>query len=117
MMVRQVYRLGKVVWARVGAALAMGLVVIPHVSTEIGGFHQMWTDRRSFLTVKACVQLMNVAYVPEWFCFPVPTQVMEDAAFLEQSGYLSPGLVKSRDLTKIAGPDWGNEFGHFDAMD
>jgi hypothetical protein len=117
MVMRQVYRLGDIAWAWVGAALGLAFVVIPHVSTEIGGIHKMWEDRRAFLTVKACVQLMNIAYEPDWFCYPEPARVIEEVGFLDPMGYLSPGLVKSRDLTKIAGPRGGKVFGHFDAMD
>jgi hypothetical protein len=115
MIVREVHRLGSVVWARAGAALALGLVFVPHVTTEIGGFHQMWLDRRAFLTVRACVQLLNVAYVPQWLCYPLPAKVIDEAPFLDQNGLLVPGLVKSRDMTRIAGPR-GYEFGCFDAM-
>jgi hypothetical protein len=114
--VREVYRLGDIIWARVCAALGMGLVLIPYISTEIGGFHQMRTDRRAYLTAKACVQLMNVAYEPDWLCHPRPPTVIAEVGFLEQMGYLSPGLVKSRDVTKIAGPDWPEEAGRIDAM-
>jgi hypothetical protein len=116
MIVRDVYRLGDFLWARVCAALGLGLMLIPHVSTEIGGYRQMWADRRAFLTAKACVQLMNIAYEPDWLCYPRPATVILQVGFLEQMGYLSPGLVKSRDLAKIAGSGGDDEFGHFDAM-
>jgi hypothetical protein len=55
--------------------------------------------------------------------FPFPqgvymhSHVRMERDFLDQMGYLSPGLVKSRDLTKIAGPDGREAVGYIDAID
>jgi len=116
MMVREVHRLGHLLSARVCAALGLGLVLIPHIGTEIGGYHEMRGEHRALLTVRACVQLMNIAYEPAWLCHPRPATVISEVGFLEQMGYLSPGLVKSRDLTKIADPGRGEEFGTIDVL-
>jgi hypothetical protein len=114
MIVREVHRHGNLVSARMLAALGLGLLVIPHVSTEIGGYHQMWDDRRIRLAGKASTQLINLFPSPQGVF--MTANVLIDKDFLDQMGYLSPGLVKSRDLTEIAGPARGDEFGQFDAM-
>jgi hypothetical protein len=114
MIVREVYRQGDIVRARVCAALGLGLVLLPHISTEIGGYRQMWADRRIRLAGKAFTQLLNVFPSPQLVY--MTGNVLTEKDFLDQMGYLSPGLVKSRDLTKIAGPEGGDEFGHFDAV-
>jgi hypothetical protein len=111
--VREIYRHGNFASARVLAALGLGLLVIPHISTEIGGYHQMWGDRRIRLAGKACTQLINLFPAPQGV-FMIPTVLM-DKDFLDEMGYLSPGLVKSRDLAKIAGQDRGGAFGSVDA--
>jgi len=113
MIVREVYRHGNFASARALTALGLGFLVIPHISSEIGGYHQMWDDRRVRLAGKACTQLINLFPSPQGV-FMTPNVLMEKD-FLDEMGYLSPGLVKSRDLAKIAGQDRGGAFGSVDA--
>jgi hypothetical protein len=115
MMVRQAYRAGRVGSARVLAALGLAFVVIPHVSTEIVAYHRMWEDRRIRLAGKAFTQLLNLFPSPQGVY--MTSNVLIEKDFLDQKGYLSPGLVKSRDLTKIADQDKGETFGYLDALE
>ena len=80
--VREIYRHGNFASARVLAALGLGLLVIPHISTEIGGYHQMWGDRRIRLAGKACTQLINLFPAPQGV-FMIPTVLM-DKDFLDE---------------------------------
>ena len=76
----------------------------------------MWLYRRSHLTEKACVQLLNISVVPPWLAYPVAAKVIDEAGFLDKTGYFSPGLVKTRDLSLIAGDAKGESFGYFDTL-
>jgi hypothetical protein len=114
MIVREVYRRGDFLSARVGAALGLGLMLIPHVSTEIGGYRQMWEDRRIRLAGKAFTQLLNLFPFPQGVY--MTSNVLIEKDFLDQMGYLSPGLVKSHDLMKISAPEGDQTFGYMDAM-
>jgi hypothetical protein len=112
--VNDVYRRGYFVSARVLAALGLALVLIPHISTEIGGVRQMWADRRIRLSEKAFTQLLNLFPSPQGVYMHPHVLIEKD--FLNQMGYLSPRLVVSRDLTKIAAPHGGEASGFIDAM-
>jgi hypothetical protein len=112
--VNDVYRRGYFVSARALAVLGLGLVLIPHISTEIGGVRQMWADRRIRLSEKAFTQLLNLFPSPQGVYMHPHVLIEKD--FLNQMGYLSPRLVVSRDLTKIAAPNGGEASGFIDAM-
>jgi hypothetical protein len=113
MVVRDVYRRGEILSAQARSALGLALVLIPHVTTEIGGYRQMWADRRVRLAGKAYTQLLNLFPSPQGVY--MTSNVLTEKDFLDQMGYLRPGLVKSRDLTKIAG-DASIGYGYFDAL-
>ena len=116
MIVRDVYRKGDVVSAQVRAVAGLAFLIIPHISTEIGGVHQMWVDRHVRLETKGVAQLLNVFPNPDpSLVFMVATDLMEKD-FLDEQGYLSPGLVKSLDLSLIAGKGSGDAFGRIDAL-
>jgi hypothetical protein len=112
--VKDIYRKGDIVSARIFACLGLGLVLVPLTVTEIGGVNQMWADRRIRLSGKAFTQLLNLFPYPQGVYMHSHALIEKD--FLDQMGYLSPGLVKSRDLTKIAGPEGGKAVGYFDTI-
>jgi hypothetical protein len=112
--VRDVYRKGDIVGAQLRAVVGVAFLVIPHISTEIGGVHQMWVDRHVRLETKAVAQLLNIFPNPTGV-YMVATDLMEKD-FLDQQGYLSPGLLKNPDLSLIAGKGSGDAFGRIDAM-
>jgi hypothetical protein len=114
MIVRDVYRRGEIVSAQVRGLLGLGFIIIPHITTEIGGYRQMWADRHVRLAGKAFTQLLNIFPSPQGVF--MTTNVLPEKDFLDQQGILSPGLVKSSDLSLIAGPKSGEAFGKMDVL-
>jgi len=112
--VREFYRRGEFKSAKITAAAGIALIVIPWITTQIGGSRQMWEDRHVRLQGKAVTQLLNIFSNPAGIYTPPKIRANKD--FLDTTEILSPGLVKSRDLTRIAGPLGVTSFGHLDGI-
>lgn len=114
--VQDLHRRGKTLPARTWAVLGLALVLLPQTVTQAAGYQSMWLYRHSHLTEKACVQLLNISVVPPWLAYPEATKVIAEAGFLDEIGYLSPPMVKGRDLSAIAGDAKGKSLGYFDML-
>jgi len=114
MIVREFYRRGEFASAKIIAAIGIALLMIPYITTQIGGTRQMWEDRHVRLQGKAVTQLLNIFPNPLGIYTPPKIRAQKD--FLDETGILSPGLVKSRDLTRIAGTSGATSFGHLDGI-
>ena len=115
MIVRDIHRRGETVSARVLACLGLGLLLLPQTVTQLDGYRQMWAYHRGCLTGKACVQLINISVIRGALPYPTPEKIIEEVGFLDQMGYLSPGLVK-RDISLIEGNANGKSYGCFEAL-
>jgi hypothetical protein len=115
--VKDAHRQGRIAMARIWTCFGLALVLLPQIVTQVAGYREMWVDRRAHLTEKACVQLINIAVVPPWLLHPVTQHVIDGAAFLDKIGFLSPGLVKDRDLRAIAGDAPDKTVGYFDKLE
>jgi hypothetical protein len=115
MIVRDRYRRGRALPASVCAAVGMALILIPQFWTQTDGNRQMWAARRANLTGKAVAELNRIDIVPGWL-YPVPSKITNEVGFLDQMGYLSPGLVKDRDLSRIEDDNAGKFAGYLDSI-
>jgi hypothetical protein len=114
MIVREFYRRDEFAFAKIMAVLGIALIVIPWITTQIGGTRQMWEDRHVRLQGKAVTQLLNI--FPNPLGIYTPPKIRGQKDFLDRMRILSPGLVKSRDLTRIAGASGATSFGHVDGI-
>jgi hypothetical protein len=114
--VKDLYRRGKIASARTWGVLGLALILLPQTVMQAEGYQSMWLYRRSHLTEKACVQLLNISVVAPWLAYPRAAKVIDEAGFLDNAGYLSPGLVKGRDLSAIAADAKGESIGYIDML-
>jgi len=115
MIVRDVYHRRGLLSASICASLGLALILIPQFWTQTDGNRQMWAARRANLTGKAVAELNRIDIVPGWL-YPVPSKITNEVGFLDQMGYLSPGLVKDRDLSRIEDDNAGKFAGYLDSI-
>lgn len=115
MVVRDLHRRKKIGAARNLVVGGLALLVIPMISTEINGTDQMWEIRRDRLRDKGMAQWASVFPMPPSH-YKIPFVQADDKEFMDRTGILSPGLVKSADVSKIAGEGGGEAFGRMEGM-
>jgi hypothetical protein len=114
--VRDIHRRGKSASAAIIASLGLALILAPQFWSQIANNREMWSHRRGCLAGRACLQLVNVVLVPDGLTYPESWKVLEEVGFLDQMGYISPGLVKGPDLSQISEPA-DKVLGYFDVLE